>query len=131
MSVLLHVGILGWALIGFNASKPLIMPEEIPVEVSIISAIDLELKRKNFDTALKLLDSVAARSPRKETWLARRGEVLLQANRPDEARKAYSDALTALGTLPPARRNVPAIADLEKRIRLELQHLDGPGPVKP
>ena len=102
-----------------------------PLVTLQLTAIDLELKRKNFDAALKRLDSVAARSPRKETWLARRGEVLLQANRPDEARKAYSDALTALGTLPPARRNVPAIADLEKRIRLELQHLDGPGPVKP
>ncbi len=54
ISVLLHVGILGWALIGFNASKPLKLPEEIPVEVSIISAIDLELRQKKGDSLSKI-----------------------------------------------------------------------------
>ena len=54
ISVLLHVGILGWALIGFNASKPLKLPDEIPVEVSIISAIDLELRQKKGDSLSKI-----------------------------------------------------------------------------
>ena len=102
-----------------------------PLVTLQLTAIDLELKRKNFDAALARLDGVAAKSPRKETWLVRRGEVLLQANRPDEARKAYRDALASMQTLPPARRNVPAMVDLEKRIQKELQFLDGPGPVKP
>ena len=102
-----------------------------PLVTLQLTAIDLELKRKNFDAALERLDGVAVKSPRKETWLVRRGEVLMQANRPDEARKAYRDALASMQTLPPARRNVPAMVDLEKRIRQELQFLDGPGPVKP
>ena len=102
-----------------------------PLVTLQLTAIDLELKRKNFDAALGRLDGVTAKSPRKETWLVRRAEVLLQANRPDEALKAYRDALASLQTLPAARRNVPAMAELEKRIREELKFLEGPGPVKP
>ena len=102
-----------------------------PLVTLQLTAIDLELKRKNYDAALERLDGVAAKSPRKETWLVRRGEVLMQANRPDEALKAYRDALASLQTLPAARRNVPAMAELEKRIRQELKFLEGPGPVKP
>lgn len=54
MSVLLHVGVLVWALIGFNMAEPLKLPDEIPVEVSIISAIDLELKQKKGDSLSKV-----------------------------------------------------------------------------
>lgn len=36
-SVLLHVGVLAWALINFQSTPPLKLPEEIPVEVSIIT----------------------------------------------------------------------------------------------
>ncbi len=54
MSVLMHVGVLGWALISFHATPPLKSPEEIPVEVSIISAIDLELRQKKGDSLSKI-----------------------------------------------------------------------------
>ncbi len=54
ISVLLHVGVLVWALIGFNMTQPLKLPDEIPVEVSIISAIDLELKQKKGDSLSKI-----------------------------------------------------------------------------
>jgi predicted Zn-dependent protease len=84
-------------------------------------AIDVELKRKNVDAALQRLDKIAEQSPRKETWLARRGEILQQAGRKEEADKAYRAALDAMATLPPARRNVPAMIELEKRIKAALQ----------
>lgn len=84
-------------------------------------AIDVELKRKNFDAALERLEKIAAQSPRKETWLARRGEILQQAGRKAEARKAYESALQAIATLPPARRNVPAMIELEKRIKAAIE----------
>lgn len=84
-------------------------------------AIDVELKRKHFDAALERLEKIAAQSPRKETWLARRGEILQQAGRGEEARKAFERALQAIGALPPARRNVPAMAELEKRIKTALE----------
>ncbi|MEY2409437.1 MAG: hypothetical protein QOF48_2107 [Verrucomicrobiota bacterium] len=97
-----------------------------PLVTLQLTAIDLELRRNNHDGALARVDTVLARSPRKESWLARKGEILLQAGRAPEARKAYADALAALNTLPPGRRNVPAVTDLEKRIQLELAHLDHP-----
>lgn len=101
-----------------------------PLVTLQLTAIDLELKRQNYDGALTRVDAVAARSPRKESWLARRGEILLQAGRPDQARTAYESALAALNTLPPVRRNVPAVLDLERRIRTELDQLK-PGAAAP
>jgi len=91
-------------------------------------AIDAELKQGNFDGALARVDSIAARSPRKETWLARRGEILRQAGRPAEAKRAYADALAALRTLPPTRRNVPAMQELARRIQAEIDSLGGAEP---
>lgn len=98
-----------------------------PLVTLQLTAIDIELRRQNYDAALRRVDAVAARSPRKESWLARRGEILLQAGRGDEARQAYQSALAALDTLPPVRRNVPAVLDLERRIRTELDQLKAPG----
>jgi tetratricopeptide (TPR) repeat protein len=86
-------------------------------------AIDAEVKQQQYDGALARVDQIATRSPRKETWLARRGEILVQAGRPAEARKAYEGALAALSTLPPARRNVPAMAELSRRIQREIESL--------
>ena len=86
-----------------------------------LHAIDLELKLKQFDAALARLEKIAAQSPRKETWLARRGEILLQAGRREESRAAYEQALKALDTLPPGRRNVPAMNELERRIKAALE----------
>ena len=56
-----------------------------------------------------------------DRWLARRGEILLQAGRREEARAAYEQALKALDSLPPGRRNVPAMNELEKRIKASLE----------
>jgi len=92
-----------------------------PLVTIQLHAIDLELKRKQFDAALARLEKIAAQSPRKETWLARRGEILLQAGRREEARAAYEQALKALDTLPPGRRNVPAMNELERRIKAALE----------
>ena len=86
-------------------------------------AIDVELKQKHYDGALARVDKIAEKSPRKETWLVRRGEILQQAGRPDEARRAYQSALSSLQTLPPTRRFVPAMQELERRIKRELESL--------
>src|SRR5206468_12869435 len=95
-----------------------------------LSAIELELKNMNYDGALGRVDKVAAQSPRKETWLARKGEILKQAGRGEEAREAFQTALAALQTLPATRRNVPAMLELEKRLRQEIS-LAGAGTPNP
>jgi predicted Zn-dependent protease len=94
-------------------------------------AIDVELKGRKFDAALERLDKIAAQSPRKETWLARRGEILQQAGRREEARKAYESALQAISTLPPARRNVPAMVELERRIKAAMDGTGAAGATRP
>jgi tetratricopeptide (TPR) repeat protein len=96
-----------------------------PVATLELAAIDLELQIKRYDDALARLDAVAAQSGRKETWLARRGEMLEQAGRPGQARKAYADALAAIESLTPRARKVPATAELEAKVRSALQRLEG------
>ena len=86
-----------------------------------LSAIEIEMKTKNFDGALSRVDKVAAQSPRKETWLTRKGEILKAAGRSEEARNAFQTALAALQNLPATRRNVPAMLELEKRLRQAIQ----------
>ncbi|MBL9169130.1 MAG: tetratricopeptide repeat protein [Verrucomicrobiales bacterium] len=86
-----------------------------------LHAIELELRRRQTNAAIARLDQLIARSPRKETWYARKGEILQQAGRFGEAKTAYSQALDHLKSLPPSRRNVPAIQEFEKRIREALE----------
>jgi tetratricopeptide (TPR) repeat protein len=88
-----------------------------------LSAIDIEVKQQQYDRALTRLAAVAASSPRQETWLARKGEILQAAGRTADARAAYRAALSAMEKLPPARRNVPAMLELQKRIQAELEKL--------
>lgn len=84
-------------------------------------AIDLELSRENYDAGLARLEQLIAQSPRKETWLARKGEILRQAGREKEAREAYTAALKAAESLPPAHRRTRAMAALENRSRAAIE----------
>ena len=88
-----------------------------PLVTLQLAAIDLELRRHNYDGALARLDLVTSQSERKETWLVRRGEILALASRPDEARAAFQSALTAIDALPPSRRQTRSITALKLRIR--------------
>ena len=83
-------------------------------------ALDIELQQGRVDAALARLDRIARQSQRRETWLARRGEILAQAGRTQEARAAYESALGALGALPARARWTPAMVGLEVRVRSAL-----------
>jgi tetratricopeptide (TPR) repeat protein len=88
-----------------------------PVVTLQLAALEIEVGQKRYDAALARVEGLIASAQRKETWLARKGEILRDAGRPAEARVAFQAALKAIDTLPPARRNVPATTELEKRIR--------------
>lgn len=92
-----------------------------PLVTLQLTAIDLELVRSNYDAALARLDLINKQSARKETWLVRRGEILQTAGRNDEARAAYTAALEAIHSLPPARRQTRAVTALELRARSALK----------
>jgi len=91
-------------------------------------AIDLEVRRDRTEAALARLDQIAARSTRKEAWLARRGAILEHAGRMEEARDAYEGARNAIGSLPPSRRSTRATARLETEIAAALARLGAAGP---
>jgi len=89
-------------------------------------AIDLELALRQYDNALARLETLAARSPRKETWLVRKAEILESAGRSAQARDAYLKTLDAIAELPDSRQHNRAVEQLEARARTALQRLDEP-----
>ena len=91
-----------------------------PLVTLQLTAIDLELRRRNYDAALARLEEITSQSERKETWLVRRGEILKLAGRQDEARAAFNAALVAIESLPPARRQSRAVTTLQLRVRSAL-----------
>jgi len=71
-----------------------------PIPALQTPAIDLELSRKNYNRTLARIDSLLPNLLRKENWLARRGDILIEAGRKADACKSYEDALTAIKALP-------------------------------
>ncbi|MGH9656969.1 MAG: tetratricopeptide repeat protein [Bryobacteraceae bacterium] len=88
------------------------------------AAIELERKLGRWDSALARVDRVAEPLERKETWLARRGDILRQAGRTEEAQASYVLALRAIESLPVRLRRMPATQDLEARVRAALSTPD-------
>jgi tetratricopeptide (TPR) repeat protein len=80
------------------------------------AAIDLEIKRHHPDAALARLETIIERSTRKETWLARKGEILRDAGRTQEARTAFSETLKLIEDLPPRMRTSPSTTELRHRV---------------
>jgi tetratricopeptide (TPR) repeat protein len=80
-------------------------------------AIELELSAGRYDRALARLDTIADQSPRKEYYLADRGEILEKAGRPAEAQAAYREALERIAALPEARQNNQMTLDLTERVK--------------
>jgi tetratricopeptide (TPR) repeat protein len=83
-------------------------------------AIDLEVQRKNWDGALVRGDRVAASLARRETWLARRGEILASAGRPREARESFEAAQRSIEALSPRLRQTRAMSRLQEKVRNSL-----------
>lgn len=88
-----------------------------------LAAIDLELKRKNYNAALQRLETIIRQSDRKEVWLLQRGEILLLAGRGAAARQTFAAALGEIESLPDYLRGTRALQDLETRVRLSLAQI--------
>ncbi len=92
-----------------------------PVVTLVNPAIELELELGRVEAALARLEGLAAKSERKDPWLARRGEILRAAGRTPEAREAFRAALSAIEALPASRRGARATRELEVKVRAELE----------
>jgi tetratricopeptide (TPR) repeat protein len=75
------------------------------------AAIDLEIKRKNYDAALARIEKLSAAMPRKESFLLRRGEILRFAGRKCEARKSLIESQKGFESLSSFRKNVRAVKE--------------------
>ena len=85
-----------------------------------LPAIEYERQRGAFAAALARLER-AGKFFDRENFLALHGEILLQAGRPAEAANDFSAALAALEKFSRARRALPAVVDLEARLRAGLK----------
>jgi tetratricopeptide (TPR) repeat protein len=101
-----------------------------PVVTLQVVALELELKQKQFDAALARLDTIMAQAARKENWFARRGDIERQAGRPEDARKSYAAALSAVTNLPAHLQQSPFVLNLQTRVQASLQTLSN-APAEP
>lgn len=85
-----------------------------------VPALDLEIRLMRFDAALARIQRLSTTSTRQESWLARRGDVLMQAGRVEEARESYSAAADAIAKLPPHVRTRQVTADLAASLQRKL-----------
>jgi predicted Zn-dependent protease len=87
-------------------------------------AVSLERRRRNYDGALTRLDRLSAGKARREAFFARRGEILLEAGRPGEARASLLAARDSIESLPARLRKTRAILKLEREVASSLDRLE-------
>ena len=85
-------------------------------------AMDLELKRQRPDLALIRLETILARAGRKESWLAMKGEILLEAGKTSEAQAVLSEALKHIAGLAPRLRTSPGTTELRAKVERLIAH---------
>lgn len=95
-----------------------------PLVTLIVQAVDIETSLRRHEAALVRLDAFMACQPRKERWLARRGEILEMAGRQAEAATAFREAVDAIARLPEERRSVAMIAALQRDLHANLARLE-------
>jgi tetratricopeptide (TPR) repeat protein len=91
-------------------------------------AVELELRRENPDGAVRRLDEMMEGALRKESWLARRGDILARAGRLAEARQSYEVSLAAINILPPRLQQGPAMVELRSNVNATLKALSSAPP---
>ena len=94
-----------------------------PIISLLDQAITFELQRRNFDGALQRVEVAMEHTPRRETWLVRRGDILMKAGRAREAAASYRAALAAIADLPPRYRETVPMEKLARDARNALSQL--------
>lgn len=79
-------------------------------------AIEIELRVERYEQALARLETLTRQAQRKESYLARKGDILTLAGRTEEARAAYEEALACIAALPPAKRNAATTRELHAHV---------------
>lgn len=102
-----------------------------PVPGLQLLALDICLRARDHDGALRRLDDLARESDRQESWLSRRGDILWDAGRPIPAREAWQAAQAACRQLPDRLRATPVLRELEEDLARKLATRLAPSPPVP
>jgi predicted Zn-dependent protease len=86
-------------------------------------AMELELERKNYDEALRRLETIIGLAKRPELWLEKKGQILHMAGREPEAMAAFHRSLEAVGKLPLRLQTTPQMEGLKERVRHVMNEL--------
>ena len=86
-------------------------------------AVELELERKDYDAALRRLETIIARANRRELWLEKKGMILRQAGRHAEATAAFQASAQAIAKLPARLQTTPIMESLKARLQTALKEL--------
>jgi len=86
-------------------------------------AVELELERKNYDAALRRLETITERANRRELWLEKKGMILRQAGRNAEATAAFQASAQAIAKLPARLQTTPIMEGLKVRLQTALKEL--------
>lgn len=84
-------------------------------------ALEIEISRHRFDSALRRLDATYGASPRRDLWLVRRGELLWRGGKREEAVVAWNEARRVMAGLPLAHRAHP---ETRRRRQAVTRYLD-------
>ena len=88
------------------------------------AALDYEMQRQKPEQALARLETILTRTSRKEAWLARQGEILLAAGKPNEANEVLLLALRTIEALPPRSRTSPWMMRLRTQVEGLISGID-------
>lgn len=91
-----------------------------PLPTLGLAAIDLEVGQGHFEAALARLDQLGAGEKRQESWLERRGDILIRADRSASAVLAYRDALAAIARLPARLQGTQSMKDMQARLKQKI-----------
>lgn len=90
------------------------------------AALQYELRLRDFTGALARVDQLLSDAPRKERWLIQKGQILLRAERIDEARIVFNNVLELVDALPKVVRNRPINQDLKQTAEAFLLEIEVP-----
>ena len=84
-------------------------------------AIQLDSMRGHHQAALRRIDDILVNARRRESWLARKADILISVDRLAEASIACEQAMDAIRTLPPHRRYTQQVKQLRKDLSDKLE----------
>ncbi len=94
----------------------------------VLRSLELELALKDYDAALRRIESMQRNAPRPEPWMARRASALAQAGQIEESRAAWQALVDHLAALPNLERGSHAMSKLMEDAQQALTSLASLGP---